>query len=216
MTSTPPDALLLIAPGCAHCPQVLQALSDLLKQGALGRLEVVNVMAHPEAAEEVGTRSVPWTRIGPFELEGSQTRGELEKWLALAAEGSGMGEYLVHLLETQRLARVEETIRRTPALLRDLLPAMASLDTPMAVRIGIGAVMESFAGSDTLADIVPDLGALTRSEHPQVRADACHYLALSERPEAAEFIRPLLDDGDQEVRDIAMESLPLVDHTKTD
>ncbi|MFZ0257771.1 MAG: HEAT repeat domain-containing protein, partial [Gammaproteobacteria bacterium] len=55
-----PDALLLIAPGCAHCPVVLQSLAEMLKAGSLGRLEVVNIVAHPEVAKAVGTRSVPW------------------------------------------------------------------------------------------------------------------------------------------------------------
>ena len=81
----PPDALLLMAPGCAHCPVVLEGLGRLLKEGRLGRLEVVNVAVHPEAAVAAGTRSVPWTRIGPFELDGLYGPAELAEWAAYAA-----------------------------------------------------------------------------------------------------------------------------------
>ncbi len=49
MPNSPPDALLLIAPGCGHCPAVLEGLTLLLKSGKLGRLEVVNILAHPES-----------------------------------------------------------------------------------------------------------------------------------------------------------------------
>ena len=57
LTQTPPpsaasvpDAELLIAPGCVHCPVVLDGLSALVKAGAIGRLEVVNIAQHPEIA----------------------------------------------------------------------------------------------------------------------------------------------------------------------
>ena len=69
-SAAPADALLLIATGCNHCPAVLEGLSRLLKQGRIGRLDVVNLAVHPETGQALGVRSVPWTRIGPFELEG--------------------------------------------------------------------------------------------------------------------------------------------------
>ncbi|MGB5200334.1 MAG: hypothetical protein WBR56_10600, partial [Sedimenticolaceae bacterium] len=49
-----PDAELLIAPGCAHCAAVLAALTALVKRGDLGRLNVVQLGAHPEAVAAVG------------------------------------------------------------------------------------------------------------------------------------------------------------------
>jgi HEAT repeat protein len=84
------------------------------------------------------------------------------------------------------------------------------LETPMAVRIGVGAVFEEFAGSASLAEVVPELGALCRSDEAQVRADACHYLGLSGAAEARPHVRDLLDDPDEEVREIAAESLAML------
>lgn len=86
---SPKDALLLIAPGCAHCPVVLEGLSLLVKQGNIGRLEVVNIVSHPEIASELGVRSVPWFRIGNFELEGSHTPEELRIWAERASQTDG-------------------------------------------------------------------------------------------------------------------------------
>ena len=57
-----PDALLLISTHCPHCPAVLAALAELVKQGAIGRLEVVNLEQHPEVGQALGVRSVPWLR----------------------------------------------------------------------------------------------------------------------------------------------------------
>lgn len=210
MADTPADAALLIAPGCAHCPGVLDALGKLLKEGLIGRLEVTNVAVHPQAAQAAGTRTVPWIRIGPYELEGAHSPGELRDWAELAAAGAGMAAYLAYLIEQQRLPRLLALVKERPPLLHELVPLVGDLETPMGVRIGIGAVMEELQDSGLLAGIIDELGALTRAAEPQVRADACHYLALSGDPRALPYVEPLLQDADGEVREIAGESLPLL------
>ena len=52
--NTIPDALLLLAPGCPHCPAVLEGLSGLLKEGVIGRLEAVNVAFTRSARQNLG------------------------------------------------------------------------------------------------------------------------------------------------------------------
>ena len=205
---TSADAELLIAPGCAHCPGVLDALGKLVKEGLIGRLTVTNVISHPEAAQAAGTRSVPWTRIGPYALEGAHNLSELREWAEHATSGGRMGVYLSYLLEQQRLPQVVALVQERPSLLHDLLPLLADLETPMGVRIGIGAVFEDLQDSGLLGDIVDELGALTRDSQAQVRADACHYLGLTGSTEASGYVQPLLDDPDAEVREIAAETLP--------
>lgn len=213
---TLPDALLLLAPGCAHCPTVLEGLSRLLKTGRLGRLEVINIAAHPEAAAAAGARSVPWCRIGPFELAGLHSPAELAGWVEHAAQGTGMPEYLSDLLGSQQLAKVQTLVSERPGLLADLVNLIADLDTPMGVRIGVGAVFEDLAVDDRLDEVVPQLTALTRASAPQVRADAAHYLGLSRHPDAAAALQPLLQDDAAEVREIAAESLALLDSGDAD
>ncbi len=207
----PPSALLLMAPGCAHCPVVLEGLVQLIEKGKLGRLEVVNILAHPERAQEVGTRSVPWTRIGPFELSGALTAGELAQWVTRAAEGTGIGAYYGHLLEDRKLDRVVAMIRETPATLNDLLSLLEDKDTPMAVRIGVGAVMEELQASGLISEALPELMHLAESDDPALRADACHYLGLSGDSAARPALEARLQDEDAEVREIAAESLVLLD-----
>ncbi|MCU0972322.1 MAG: HEAT repeat domain-containing protein [Gammaproteobacteria bacterium] len=174
-----------MAPGCAHCPVVLASLSRLLEQGRLGRLEVVNVVAHPEAARAVGTRSVPWTRIGPFELDGLYGPAELAEWAGHAAAGTGMAAYLAHLIEQRQLDRAVTIAGREPGALEALLGLAGSLETPMGIRIGISA------------------------PEPQVRADAAHFLGLAATEAARPTLLSLLADPDAAVREIAAESLAL-------
>lgn len=209
-SSKTPQALLLLAPGCAHCPAILTGLTGLIKSGKLSRLEVIDITQSPELAEAYGVRSVPWTRIGAFELVGAQTPEELEHWVRAASGGGGVAEYYSHLLESQRLEQALSHIRQHPASLLDLVLLLSSLETPMAVRIGIGAVIEELAGSGLLDRIVPELEQLTRSDEPQTRADACHYLSIAGNPSALETIRVLQDDPDPEVREIAAESLAVL------
>lgn len=205
-----PDALLLMAPGCPHCPVVLESLGRLLKEGALGRLEVVNVAAHPEAALAAGTRSVPWTRIGPFELDGLYGPGELASWARHATSGTGMGEYLTHLLEHRQLERAVATARRVPGALTALLGLAGSLETPMGLRIGISALVEELQGTAELRDALPALAGLASSPEAPIRADAAHFLGLCAVTAAQPALETLLADPDLEVRQIAAESLAML------
>ncbi|MCU7935660.1 MAG: HEAT repeat domain-containing protein [Candidatus Thiodiazotropha sp. (ex Dulcina madagascariensis)] len=210
-----PDVLFLLATGCTHCPAVLEGLSRLLKQGRIGRLEAVNVVEQPEAAQRVGAQSVPWTRIGAFEFEGVLTPGELSRWVDLAGRDEGIGAYYQHLLETQRPDKVRAWLKREPDSLPHLIALLKSDQIPMTVRIGIGVVFEELQGSDLLLHALPSLTALTRSSLANVRADAAHYLGLTHSSDASASLRNLLNDENPDVREIAADSLNLIQHKKS-
>jgi thiol-disulfide isomerase/thioredoxin len=203
--TTPPDARVLIAPGCPHCPKVLQALSEFVKSGDIGSLEVINIAIHPEAAEQAGTRSVPWTRIGSFELVGALTPQEIRETIEKAGRADPV-EHLVHLLETSRLDEVMKLVSNNPDNLPSLVTLLDDLDTPMAVRIGIGALLEELP--DTLVrSAETSLIKLADSGNQSVRADAAHYLSLVDSDKSRETLHRLLEDSNEEVREIAGESL---------
>lgn len=205
-----PDALLLIATGCPHCPTVLTGASELVKQGKIGRLDVVNVTTHPEVAEQHGVRGVPWLRLGPFELDGLRSPAELKLWAERAGTREGMAEYFRELLDTGQLKKAVATLRHDETQLQALLVLLADPQTALMVRVGIGAVLEEFAGSAALKQLTDELGRLTRSKDAHVRGDAAHFLALTREPRAAGFLRPLVNDPEQQVREIAQESLGLL------
>ena len=205
-----PEALVYIGSACPHCGPVLDGLTRLVKQGRLSRLEIVNLTAGLRPAEGDSVRSVPWTRIGPFELVGSIPADELEDWAERAAAGSGWAAYYAHLLENRRLDEAVRLLRTNPAGLLDLLALVGAVDTPMALRIGIGALVEDLAGEPALRAAVPALVQLTLSDNPQARADACHFLSLAGDPQAIPAVRPLLDDARPDVREIAAETLALL------
>jgi glutaredoxin len=204
---TPPVALLLMGRHCPYCPTVLQGLQALKAAGDISELETVVIEDNPELAAELGVRSVPWVRIGPYELSGLRSEQELREWAQKAGSETGMANYLDELLSAGGLEKAQQLIRKNPDAMLTLLELFSDPDTQLNTRIGIGAIMEDFAGSELLQDIVEQLGALTRHAEPSIRGDACYFLALSGDDKAAVYIKPLLDDPDASVREIASDSL---------
>lgn len=202
-----PDALLLITGGCPHCPAALQAMTQLLKEGDIGRLQVINVAVHIEEAEARGVQSVPWAKIGPFSVEGGFSPGKLRELAQGVHDDSMFDVWLLELLKTGKRARYEALVREEPARIHALARLMTNPETSMAIRLGIGAVLEELHGSGLTAPLIPALADMQDLEDRLLSADACHFLTLI----GGEEIRPNMQKARQspnpEVREIAEEWL---------
>lgn len=207
MTTTPPDALLFISPGCPHCPAVLQALGDLVKESLIGKMTVVNVAVHPELAEEQGVRSAPWLRLGPFVLTGAHGVAELRQWALSANSPEGVVRYVEHLLKQGGYRQAVAFIAEDTHRLMPLLSIIADPSANLEVRLGASALLESYAGKDALQRLLPRLFELAHHEDHRVRADACHLLGMTGSIEARAHVESCLDDANEEVREIAAEAL---------
>lgn len=206
-TANPPDALLLVTGSCPHCPSVLASLAALLKAGKIGRLEAINIEARAEIARELGVRSVPWLRLGSFELEGLHSLAELEQWADAAGTRTGAAAYVADLLKAGRLAQTTAFLRREPDWMPALLDLLRDPATELHVRIGVNALAEAFAGDAALAALVPELGELLHYRDAHVRGDAVHFLALSGSTAAIPLLRVALDDASPQVRELAADAL---------
>lgn len=202
-----PDALLLISTTCPHCPTALAALSDLVKQGVVGKLEVVNLEAHPEVAQTFGVRSVPWVKIGVIELAGLRSQAELTEWATRAGTEAGMADYFHLLLKEGQMARVLALLHADSRQLAAVLPIVGNVDASLNVRLGAGVLLEEFAQTDTLRALLPRLGELSTHADARIRADASHYLGLTGAVSARSWLEARLADDDADVREIAAESL---------
>jgi HEAT repeat protein len=189
---------------------VLESLTQQLKQGKLARLDAVNIVNSPEVAQQLGVRSVPWTRIGHFELDGALSPKEVTEWVKQATEGNGVDNYFSESLAAQRSDKVISWLDDRPEDLKTLLQLQQDETTPMAARIGIGVVMEQLEGDPRLSHALPTLTALASSPQANIRADTAHYLGLTHHPEAKSVLSVLLNDSHPDVREIAVESLDLL------
>jgi predicted thioredoxin/glutaredoxin len=207
MPTTPPDALLFTAPGCAHCATVIRGLSVLAKQGLIGKMTVVNVEVHPEQAAEYGVRATPWLRLGPFTLTGAHSPAELKRWAEWANGEEGIAHYVEHLLKQgsykQALAFIEADTRR----LKPLLATIANPRAKIGVRLGVSALLEAHANTPVLRKLLPQLAELTRHADHRVRADACHLLGLTGSATARTHVEACLKDANEEVREIAKDAM---------
>ncbi len=202
-----PDAELLIATSCAHCSIVLEGLTQLVKEGLIGHLEITNIVLRPQRAQELNVRSVPWTRLGPFILEGQHSPSELRKWAQRANSVEGMSEYIAQELKQGHLNKLIKILNNAPQQLRAVIPLLENEDTEMQVRIGIDAILESIENKAELARLIPEFSHLASHKNPRIRTDVGYYLALTDSPEAIPVLKKLLQDESEEIREIAREGL---------
>lgn len=205
-----PDALLLISSHCPHCSAVLAAMTDLVKQGVVGQLTVVNLERQPELAEAHHVRTVPWLQIGEFEFTGAHGTAELKAWAEKAKSEEGWADYFHQLLKDGKAGHVVEMVRAAPDRLAAILPIIANPEASLNVRLGAGVLLEEFAGSAALKALTARLGQMAGHPDPRVRADACHYLSLTGDPAAIPYLIARQADEDAEVREIAQESLAVI------
>ena len=206
-TTSPLEAELLIATGCAHCPVVLEGLSSLIKEGVISSLRVTNIVSQPERAQELGVKSVPWLQLGPFTLQGLHSPAELRERAQRAGSLEGMSVYLHDQLKQGNLEAMVQLLAAQPQWLEALLPLLEDEDTDMKVRIGVDAMLESLAAQIDLSSLVKELGRLSQHERQALRSDAPHYLSLTGSPAAIPYLEARLQDESAEVRDIAKEGL---------
>lgn len=206
-TSSPVHSVLLVATGCAFCPQVHASLEALLEEGRLSSLEIINIAEQPERAEQYDVRSVPWFTLNELEFDGVHTPAELEQWVDTAARSDAVTEYLDHLLGDGQLHKAEHYLHRHPEHLLALLPLLTDEERRINVRIGVGAVLEGLAENTDLSTLVEPLGLLTRHAQLSTRLDACHYLSLTRNTEAVSYLQMALQDDNAEVRETARDSL---------
>ncbi len=205
--AVPPDAVLLLSPQCPYCPQVLNALGELVKEGSVGRLEVINIAAAPAAAERYAVRSVPWCRIGPFEFSGVHTLAELRAWAERSGNVDGMAAYFSDRLDGGQAEQVRRMLAEEPARMDAVLALLADVDTPMQVRLGLDMILEELKPMGLLERILAGLTELSRHGDARIRGDACHYLAMSGNPEVIPALEARSADDDLHVREIAQEGL---------
>ncbi len=207
-----PDALMLLSSHCAFCPGVLNSLAEMIKQGDIANLHVINLEKNPDAMQKYKVRSVPWVRIGNHELSGSQTLEALKqraKWAQkdLEKENNTDADF-DFLLSDGQVNKVIDAIKKAPEKIQSIISLLEDPGTVLSSRIGIGVVFEELANSELLKSLIPQLEKLTKHSDERIRADAYHYLGLTNDKSAI----PILEAGknseeDEEVKDIIEDSL---------
>ena len=202
-----PSALLLISTSCPHCPSVLQSLSELIKEGKIARLEVVNIELDPQRAQALNVRSVPWLKLGDFELLGLKSKTEIQQWIDKSANTEDMSDYFEELMTSGEISKLQQLVEDEPGHMKTLFSIMANEKSSLSARLGVGVIIEHLEGSELLVNSIDELGEYCKNPVARIRNDACYYLGLSHHQKAEQYLRPLLDDADDEVKETAQEAL---------
>lgn len=186
---------------------MMQMLMEFMKLGQIAELRLVNIENAPELASELGVRSVPWLKIGPFELTGSRTKKELQLWLQRASSLDGVTDYLVEVLSEGNIKAASKLMHGYPQALENVIDLMADPEAKINVRLGVGVIIEEMAESETFKSVIPRLLDYLSNDDARIRGDACHYLSLTKDRSYIPDIERLLADASEEVREIAQDSL---------
>jgi len=111
------------------------------------------------------------------------------------------------MLKTGRRDKVERMIRSDPRYAELLVDVLRDADASMAVRIGMGAVLEEMHGTGLTDAMIPGLGELALNGDALVRADACHFLTLIGGVEVMPYLTQCLEDENPDIREMAQEAL---------
>ncbi len=201
------SVLMLMGTQCTFCGPMMQILIELMKTGLLAELRVVNIETSPELAQQHGVRSVPWLQIGPFELAGSRSKKELQLWIERASSFEGLSEYLEEVLSEGKIDYANKLIQRYPQALENVIDLMADPEAKINVRLGVGVIIEDMAVSEEFKAVIPRLIEYLSNDDARIRGDACHYLSLTKDVSYVPAIKKLLSDENEEVREIAQDSL---------
>lgn len=204
---TAPKAIMLLGTSCPHCPSVLKHLSQLIKVGDISQLTVINLEQYPEKAREYGVRSVPWVKIGSYELTGAQNLAALQQRVAWANKDSSLAGEFDYWLSEAQVDKAIDFLKKDPKAISAILELLGDSATVLSTRIGIGVIMEEFSGSDLIQQLIPDFAKLADHEDARVRADTLHYLGLTESQDAVPILQQHVDDKDAEVRGVVTDSL---------
>jgi len=198
---------MFLSETCPHCPQVLQSLTDLLKAGNLASLKLLNISYHSRQAQMLNIRSLPWVKIGPFEIEGLSPAHEYAKWASAVNTIEGLRNYLKLLLETGQLKKAENIIESEDGGFEALIALLADVEANIAVRTGASALLEAHEGSQKLKQAMPVIAEMLKSGKANIRADTCYFLGLTHNPMAISLLQPMLRDGNKQVHELASESI---------
>ncbi|MDH3355762.1 MAG: thioredoxin family protein [Chromatiales bacterium] len=203
----PITATLFTAPGCPHCSGVKAVLQQLIQEGTVDNLDVIDITQQPDLAEERGIRSVPLLEMGALTFTGEQSLKELRKWVVRISDPEALVDYYEKLLTDGELATAESMLQKNPETLASLLTLIMRDELPLQVRIGVVALFEGVVGKVQLQKLIPDLsGQLTHADY-RIRVDIAHLLELTGSREAIAPLNKLLQDENSEVREIAAEAI---------
>ena len=205
---------LFVMPGCQVCPQMERLFEQMHQQGAIDELQVYDLQQHPEMAQQYHIRSVPHYLINGIAFTGLKSLGDINH--LLQQDDSGKWESLISdELSSGQLDSVEKRIRQQPDARNAMIALLKEHDTPLVVRIGLTAIIETLAESGLLIPFEDDLIEMTRHVDERIAIDAMYYLSLLGTTRSLKTLTDIAEKGAEKLRHQALELLEDVGEGKS-
>lgn len=206
-TPSTPSCLVAISSHCPHCKSLINQLCKLSKDALISPLEIINIEAQPQFAEQYNIKTVPWFKLDGMIFHGLYTETELKHWANIANTENGYKEYITTKIDTGNLDLVANFITTHQSSTEFLPKLLSDLELSLQHKLGLGAVLETISTTDFYKKLIPPFQKLLQHDDQRIRCDIIYYLGLSEKIEVKELLVPYLDDPHADVRDIALETI---------
>jgi hypothetical protein len=210
--AAPCHVMVLIAPTCPHCPQVVRAALLLAVRTSLITVSIVDAVQFEDLAQRYKVKSTPTTIINDgLTLIGRLTAEELGGHLLRLAESSSLTPIVESMIKAGRAEDAGELIcaKEQPEA---MLPVYVSKE--FSVRMGaLVALEEALERNPRILDpIVDELTSLLFQEEAALRGDTAALLGKIGNPAAIPALRKAAEDQDPDVREAAEEALQSLEH----
>ncbi len=209
--ATPYHVMVLIAPSCPHCPQVVRAALSLAVRESSITVSIVDALEFEGLAQRYKVKSTPTTIINDgFTLIGRLSKEELAGHLQKLAENNSLTPILESMIKSGRAEDAAELLcaREQP---QAVLPIYLSKE--FSVRMGALVTLEDALERNprVLDAIVEDLTPLLFQEEVSLRGDTAELLGKIGNPAAIPALRKAAEDPDPDVREAAQEALQILE-----
>ena len=193
-------------PGCQVCPQMERTFHELQQKGEISELKVIDVHQYPELAEQYHIRSVPFYRINGVAFSGLKSQSEILTLLQSETEQK-LRVWISDQLGEGRLTDVETLIAADAQGREAMMQLLEDMDTPLMVRVGLTAVVESLAERGFFSSL--EARFLQLVDHPEERVaiDAIYYLHLLSTPASLDKLAEIAQAEESELQLQAQELL---------
>ncbi len=197
---------LFVMQGCHACPEMERTFHDLKHKGEISELKVFDVNEYPQLAQQYNIRSVPYYMINGVAFTGLKSQSEILKLLQ-SGEIQNIRFWIAEKLAEGQLAEVETRVVQQPETREAVMQLLEDIDTPLMLRIGLSAVIESLAEHGVLSDFEARFVELANHPQDRIAIDAIYYLQLLSTPLTLTKLAEIVQSGRPELQQQAQELL---------
>lgn len=205
--SSPSKVLVLAAAVCPHCPTVVRTLLSLAVTQRLIDLSIVDAVQFTDLADQYKVRATPTVIINDgATLVGQVSPEDVVSHLLSSDQSESLTDVVDSMIKAGRAEDAAALVcqRNQPEALLPLYVA-----PEFSVRMGALVALEEALEIDPrcLDSIVEQLVDLLSHEDAPLRGDTAVLLGKIGHPSVVPALKGLLEDPDEDVREVAQEAL---------